>query len=243
VDQEYVLCLYEDGVLRQSFEVPSNATCDECWKETSKGYSYRNSELTPDGISTIKLTEGLTDGKAKAKVTGRGTRLGLPALGDLDGVIDVQLQKVGDDVCLGSTFSPPFRKNDGVVLKAVSDFPDPATPAPLWSEIHALVIGPQCGGCHGGSGGLSGLGDCNTGHANMVDVPSTRLPAMDRVQPGDPTISWLMHKLDNTHSWFNAMCTGGFCGSQMPLGGPFLNLPTRNAIRAWITNGAENDCP
>ena len=68
------------------------------------------------------------------------------------------------------------------------------------------------------------------------------MPTMDRVEPSDPGNSWLMHKLDGTQDWFTAMCSGGFCGQQMPLGGA-LSVDVRDAIRFWISNGATNDCP
>ena len=117
---------------------------------------------------------------------------------------------------------------------------------PSWAAIQAAVIGPKCGGCHGGPGGSAGLGGldaCSTGYASLVNVPSTELPSMNRVQPGDPTMSWIIQKLDGTQSAFNAQCTGGSCGSQMPIGQPQLPLSVRDSIRTWITNGAANDCP
>jgi parallel beta-helix repeat protein len=114
-----------------------------------------------------------------------------------------------------------------------------------WAAIQAAVIGPTCGGCHGGSGGLDDLADCNLGLADMVDVPSLRLPAMDRIEPGDSANSWLVHKLDGTHTTFEPGCTGpgGSCGNQMPLGGPFLAQHIIDSLKAWIDAGAPNDCP
>jgi hypothetical protein len=137
-------------------------------------------------------------------------------------------------------------RQDSDVLIALSD--PPATsmvPNPVWSEIHSLVIAPACSTCHsgGGFGGLSGLDDCDTGYASLVNVASVQLPSMDRVTPTDPTNSWFMHKLDGTQGTFTAMCTGMFCGQQMPFGGPYLSMEVRDAIRTWIMNGALNDCP
>jgi hypothetical protein len=77
----------------------------------------------------------------------------------------------------------------------------------------------------------------------LVGVANTELPTMSRVEPGDPLLSWLMHKLDGTQGSFTAQCTGMFCGSQRPLGGPFLDTDVRDAIATWITNGALDDCP
>ena len=66
---------------------------------------------------------------------------------------------------------------------------------------------------------------------------------MDRVEPGDPTLSWLIHKLDGTQGSFTAQCVNNDCGGTMPLSQPQLPTATRDAIRTWITNGATNDCP
>ncbi len=244
-DDGYVLCMYHEGALVQSFSVPAGGICGKkpCWKESTKGFSYKDTGLTPDGIQSTKLTEGLVDGKSKAKVVGKGTRLGLPALADLTGTIDIQLQRTNDSLCLGATFSPPFASNDGTTMKAYSDPPGPHVPGPFWSEIQSEVIGPICGGCHGSSGGLHNLADCNGAYANLVGVASQELPAMNRVEPGDPTISYMMHKLDGTQGWFTSMCTNMNCGLQMPRNQPPLSLATRDAIRTWITNGAVNDCP
>jgi hypothetical protein len=77
----------------------------------------------------------------------------------------------------------------------------------------------------------------------MVDVPSTELAAQDLVEPGDPTLSWLMHKLDGTQNAFDGQCVGGSCGGPMPANQPQLTPPVRDAIRRWIADGAANDCP
>jgi hypothetical protein len=260
VTDGYELCLYEDTALAQSFAAPageSGGPCGvrPCWRETAKGFVYRDPQLTPDGVATLRLTEGLADGQARIRLRGKGGRLGLPDLATLTGVLHVQLQKTAGDACWGATFTPPFQRHDEAVLVALSDVPTTTTttttttsttttslPA-LWSAIQAQVIGPTCGGCHGIQAGLTGLGGCNTGHASLFGVASTELPSMARVEPGDPANSWLMHKLDGTQGWFNPMCQGGFCGSQMPLGGPPLVPEVRDAIRAWISQGAVNDCP
>jgi hypothetical protein len=210
------------------------------------GYNYRDRDRTPDGISGVKLAEGLEDGKAVVSVKGKGTRLGLPVVDDLDGVLEVQLQRTNDPLCFSAIYTPPFKKHDAETLRALSDAPPvDMVPDPIWSEIHAMIIAPTCGPCHGGgsSGGLSGLNDCNLGYSHLVNFTSTENPSMFRVTPGDPTMSWIMHKLDGTQNMFTGSCGGGFCGSQMPLGGDPLSMEVRDAIRTWIMNGATNDCP
>lgn len=247
---EYVLCLYENGALVQDWRMPAGQQCGgkPCWKDSGRSVQYKDRDGTPEGIQGAKLSEGLTPGKAKIGVKGKGAHLGMPDLSQLTGVLDVQLQRTGG-TCWGSSHAPPYRKNDGGTLIAFSTVTTTTTsttttttlPA-LWSAIHAAVIAPRCAGCHGGAAGLSNLGDCDLAWDSLVGVASVENPTMDRVEPGDPTTSWLMHKLDGTQGDYLAQCSGMFCGSRMPLGGPYLSVQERDAVRAWILGGAANDC-
>jgi hypothetical protein len=256
---DYALCLYANGALVQGWAIPAGDTCGgkPCWKASAKGFSYADKERTPDGIQALKLVEGAA-GRAKITLTGKGPALALAGLDTLAGTLDVQMQRAGGAPCWGARFTPPFQKQDATQLRAVSDDPTITTTttttttstttttlAASWSMIQAQVIGTTCGGCHGGAGaaGLAGLDDCNAGHAALVDVAATELPTMARVAPGDPSASWIMHKLDGTHAAFAASCVSGFCGAQMPHGGPPLPAAVRDALRAWIRDGAVNDCP
>jgi hypothetical protein len=234
----YALCVYEDDVLVREIAIPAGSMR---WQETAAGFSYRDPNLSPDGVLTVKLTAGAADGDTKIRLKARGANLGPPDLAPPTGTLDIQLRRTDGSICWGATYSPPFKKQIPGLLKAVSD-PLP-TLAPLWSEIHAEVIGPTCGGCHGGSGGLTGLNNCFNAHVNLVNVASTELPTMDRVTPGVPAMSWLMHKLDGTQGDFTAQCTAMSCGASMPFGSPPLPVDVRDAIRSWITDGALNDCP
>lgn len=103
-----------------------------------------------------------------------------------------------------------------------------------WTQIQGMFA-TQCASCHtsGANGGLTGLNDYNTGYTNLVNAMSTE-STLDRVEPSDSTLSYLMHKLDGTH--LNPPANGS--GSQMPLGGPFFSQADRDGIRAWINTGA-----
>ena len=97
-------------------------------------------------------------------------------------------------------------------------------------------------GTFGGDGGaaqdvLSGL----------VGVKSTEDLTMNLVTPGDPAASFLMHKVDGDQCTLIAECMapGSFrpnCGVFMPYQAPtILPMPTRDAIRRWIQQGARGD--
>jgi hypothetical protein len=60
------------------------------------------------------------------------------------------------------------------------------------------------------------------------------------IKPGEPENSYLMHKLDGTHtldeSFGGCGCSGA--GATMPLNQLQLDQHTRNVVRAWIDQGA-----
>ena len=91
-------------------------------------------------------------------------------------------------------------------------------------------------GCHTGTAPQEGL-DLSAGNTfgNTVDIPSTQLPSMNRITPGDPAQSYLVHKIEGTQA------SAGGTGSRMPLGRAALSSTQIATIRAWITSGAQNN--
>jgi uncharacterized cupin superfamily protein len=90
----------------------------------------------------------------------------------------------------------------------------------------------NCDGCHL-SGSSSGGFNMDNGVSDHVDVASNDVPTMDRFEPGDPSNSYIWHKLNDTQG------TVGGNGQQMPFGGPFLSAANLSLIETWITEG----CP
>ena len=118
----YDLCIYDNGSLVASQMAPSGGLCSNkpCWSSKTKSFDYKDKQLDPSGIEKISLKEGLA-GKASIQVKGRGANLGLPPLAPLTGPLDVQLRRRDGGICFGTTFSPPFAKDDGVTLKDKAD--------------------------------------------------------------------------------------------------------------------------
>jgi parallel beta-helix repeat protein len=113
-----------------------------------------------------------------------------------------------------------------------------------FTQLYADILSPTCGPCHGSALNYAGLDQLNQGQANayadLVNQPSTETSAtsmLDRVEPGDATLSYMMHKLDGTHLGGAVMGSG----VRMPAGGPYLQTWQLDAIRAWINGGAAND--
>jgi len=110
------------------------------------------------------------------------------------------------------------------------------------------LLGSSCGACHGGGGtpqyaGLKDLDNPALAYGEIVNVPSTELPAppnpgaMDRVEPGDSLESYLMHKIDGTQL---DPSVGG-SGVRMPQFGPYLSAADADGVRGWINAGALNN--
>lgn len=73
--------------------------------------------------------------------------------------------------------------------------------------------------------------------ASTVNVAALQLPSMDRIEPGQPDRSYLVHKIQGTH-----LSVGG-SGAAMPQEGdlPPLSPGEIETIRDWIAEGARDD--
>jgi hypothetical protein len=111
---------------------------------------------------------------------------------------------------------------------------------PTLSSIHANVLAVRCAtsGCHDGGGALlprsMNLTTAAAAHAALVGVASVQVPSLQRVSPGNPADSYLIRKLEGAP---------GIVGVRMPrpIGAPPLEQATIDAIRLWITNGAQHN--
>ena len=104
---------------------------------------------------------------------------------------------------------------------------------PTFQQIQDAIFTPSCAksGCHSGSRPPLGL-DLSAGVAfdNIVDVPSAEEPQRKLIEPGDPSSSYLLSKLDQPAQ-----------RSQHTLGEPVLGNATIQKLREWIAAGASND--
>lgn len=99
-----------------------------------------------------------------------------------------------------------------------------------FASIQANVFTPICSTCHTGAAAPLGLRlDEGAAYALLVNAPSTEVPSLLRVNPGDPSSSYLIQKLEGTAQ----------VGGRMPLGGPPLPQETIAVIRQWIIEGAQ----
>ena len=96
-------------------------------------------------------------------------------------------------------------------------------------SIQSHVFTPICTVCHAGGAAPVGLRlDAANSYAMLVGVPSTEVSSLQRVAPGRPDDSYIVHKLEGHAA----------VGARMPLGGPYLDVDTIAVIRKWIADGA-----
>ena len=77
-----------------------------CWKDKPKGFDYKDKDSTADGISQLKLQEGLIAGKAQIQVKGKGTLLDDPTL-PFGQPVTVQLHNAESGPLLGGRLQLP----------------------------------------------------------------------------------------------------------------------------------------
>lgn len=98
-----------------------------------------------------------------------------------------------------------------------------------FASIQANVFTPICSVCHAGAAAPEGLRlDAANSYSLLVGVPSTEDPSVLRVDPGNPSSSYVIQKLHGTAA----------VGAQMPYGGPPLPDATIAVIAEWISAGA-----
>jgi hypothetical protein len=102
---------------------------------------------------------------------------------------------------------------------------------PTFQSIQDRVFTPICTTCHAGAAAPLGLRlDEGASYALLVNASSVEVPALRRVEPGNPDASYLIQKLEGTAA----------VGARMPLNGPALPAATIAVIRQWISDGAQN---
>ncbi|MDH3545582.1 MAG: Ig-like domain-containing protein [Gammaproteobacteria bacterium] len=112
--------------------------------------------------------------------------------------------------------------------------PPPAGFGPNFSEIQTNIFTPTCAtsNCHSAAAAQAGLNlETASSYAALYAIASSQQPAVQRVNPGNPGMSYLIQKLEGA---------AGISGGQMPPGGA-LPQAQIDVIRQWIAQGAIDD--
>jgi len=107
------------------------------------------------------------------------------------------------------------------------------------ASCHGIADMPQGGVFLGAE--LAQGSDSSTVRAMLVGASASEMPTMSLVAAGDPTHSFLMHKLDGDQCQFDTACVGGSCMLTMPFGTAQLSADDRDTVRRWIAQGANDN--
>jgi hypothetical protein len=114
--------------------------------------------------------------------------------------------------------------------------PGGSAPPPLSADFESIqenIFTPICSVCHAGASAPEGLRlDAADSYNLLVGVPSTEVPSLLRVKPGDPADSYIIQKLQG-HAAVGAQMPDGCPATQ-----PCLSATTIGFIQQWITDGA-----
>ena len=115
---------------------------------------------------------------------------------------------------------------------------DPPAPPPVrFVDGIAPYLDATCAlaDCHATESAAAGLVlESDLSYGNLVDHPSTQVPRLVRVRPGQADSSYLVQKLQGTQT------TVGGSGERMPKGGQ-VDPGFLDRLRRWIWNGAARD--
>jgi hypothetical protein len=104
-----------------------------------------------------------------------------------------------------------------------------------FTAVQQQIFNQSCAfsGCHGGSSPAEGM-DLRSGsaYANIVNVRSSQMSSLDRIEPSDP---------DNSYLYLKVIGDSSISGSRMPRGGAMLSQDLIDLLRDWIERGAPND--
>ena len=104
--------IYDGASLLFESLLPAGGLCGPrpCWREKSRGFDYRNKDAAPDGVTQMKLQEGLAAGKAQIQLRGRSTPLDDPTLPFAEPVT-VQLRNTESGICWEAVYGAPATRN------------------------------------------------------------------------------------------------------------------------------------
>jgi hypothetical protein len=99
-----------------------------------------------------------------------------------------------------------------------------------FQQIQDTIFTPICTQCHIGAGAPQGLRlDAANSYAMIVNVASNEVPALLRIDPGNPDASYLVQKIQGNAAQ----------GVRMPANGPpYLTQAQIDLVRGWVAAGA-----
>ncbi len=118
----YSLCIYQNGTLHLELSAPPAGACagKACWAVKTKGFSYKDKEASPSGVTALSLAKGDQPGKAKIGVKAKGLSIPDPVSIPLGVPVAAQVHNSSNANCWGDAWTLSEIDNDGVKFKAKS---------------------------------------------------------------------------------------------------------------------------
>ena len=177
------------------------------------------------GIGLAALAGALIGGCSDSSGTGSGGGA-CKELGK-DGCFDVACYKPGAARSFKKDVLPIFELSCSL---SASCHGNPASPGLAGYRVYLGEVNPET--TPSDTAKIIGL---------IVGPTSPAAPNLKIVDPGKPETSFLMMKMDGAINCASAMCTFKNCGLTMPQGSKPLPLATRDVVRDWIKQGAQNN--
>lgn len=115
---EYALCIYTDAASTPLVEATIPASSSHWTPMSTKGFKYKNTTGSPDGVTKVKLKSG-TAGKAMVLVNGKGAHLPYPVFSHLPLSVTARIVNNETDACFEATYGPAtVKRNDLGLFKA-----------------------------------------------------------------------------------------------------------------------------
>jgi hypothetical protein len=128
-----------------------------------------------------------------------------------------------------------------------TSLPPEANPVSFAQDVQPILTA-NCVGCHGAQPTAKPMSlQAGAAYANIVNIQAAETDTstlLDRIEPGDPEASYLIHKIQGTHT---AASVRGR-GQRMPLACPVVTPPRAcltaeeiQLVRQWVLEGAANN--
>ncbi len=113
------LCLWRGAPGAETLAARLHVPAGGGWTESGSGYRYRDPSAASDGIQSVRLHAGASDGKARIALKAKGLSLPAPAL-PLAAGGPVTVQLAGPSACWEARFTSPAR-DDLAVFRSRSE--------------------------------------------------------------------------------------------------------------------------
>ncbi|MFQ5527849.1 MAG: hypothetical protein ACE5GX_16525 [Thermoanaerobaculia bacterium] len=226
---------------------PASVVVKKNWVQVSGAATAPEGGVLPSTVTVTARFEDMDTGKQQQKITLKvklkpdGTfsaRKKIKKNVSADSLLMVTIRPVGNDLEVDTELTLCVdiaeKKGDLNGLPACVEGDANGGPATL-TELQNDIFTPGCDsfGCHNADSARGGLVlTAGMSFDELVNVPSSQLPQFDRVEPGDPENSYLIHKLRGDP---------GIFGARMPVGGAFLTDAELARVVSWINDGAPNN--